>query len=76
VTKIILGVLIFIWAGFSALNAEEAMHFVNEKWFNGQNFEATPKATFPNRRIGYLKEGHKANFIVLQNNPLVNLENI
>lgn len=32
--------------------------------------ETTPKAAFPNRRIGELRDGYKANFLVLDENPL------
>jgi len=35
--------------------------------------ETTPLAIFPQRRIGYLKEGYEANFLVLSNNPLMDL---
>jgi hypothetical protein len=31
----------------------------------------TPRALFPNRRIGRLEEGHEASFLVLNANPLV-----
>jgi imidazolonepropionase-like amidohydrolase len=34
--------------------------------------ENTPKAIYPNRKIGYLKEGHEASFLVLNGNPLDN----
>jgi imidazolonepropionase-like amidohydrolase len=36
--------------------------------------EATPLAIFPKRKIGYLKEGYEASFLVLRNNPLANFE--
>ncbi len=36
--------------------------------------EATPQTIFPNRKIGKLREGYEVNFLVLENNPLVNLE--
>lgn len=33
----------------------------------------TPQAIFPNRKIGRLDEGYEASFLVLSDNPLVNL---
>jgi imidazolonepropionase-like amidohydrolase len=36
--------------------------------------EATPQTIFPNRKIGKLREGYEANFLVLENNPLVSFE--
>jgi imidazolonepropionase-like amidohydrolase len=38
--------------------------------------EETPRSIFPNRRIGLLKAGYEANFIVLDGNPLVDFEQI
>jgi hypothetical protein len=32
--------------------------------------------TFPHRKIGYLREGYEASFIVLRGNPLTNFENV
>jgi imidazolonepropionase-like amidohydrolase len=32
--------------------------------------ENTPATIFPKRRIGYLKEGYEASFLVLAGNPL------
>lgn len=32
--------------------------------------EITPRAIFPTRRIGYLREGYEASFVVLKQNPL------
>lgn len=32
--------------------------------------EATPRAIFPNRRIGRLRDGHEASFLVLADDPL------
>ena len=32
--------------------------------------EVTPKAIFPRRKIGALKEGYEANFLVLEGNPI------
>jgi imidazolonepropionase-like amidohydrolase len=38
--------------------------------------EATPKAIFPNRKIGHLKEGYEASFLVLGGNPIDNFESV
>jgi hypothetical protein len=36
----------------------------------------TPKTIFPNRKIGELKNGYEATFLVLNDNPLANMNNI
>ena len=36
--------------------------------------EATPRAIFPDRRIGRLKEGYGASFLILSENPLNDFE--
>ena len=38
--------------------------------------EVTPQAIFPKRKIGFLREGHEASFLVLDGNPLTNFEEI
>ena len=38
--------------------------------------EATPQAIFPNRRIGFLREGYEASFLALEGNPLENWQNV
>ena len=38
--------------------------------------ETTPQAIFPNRKIGFLRDGYEANFLVLDGNPLTNFEQI
>ena len=38
--------------------------------------EDTPRSIFPNRKIGLLKAGYEANFIVLDGDPLVDFEQI
>ena len=38
--------------------------------------EDTPRSIFPNRKIGLLKAGYEANFIVLDGNPLLDFEQI
>lgn len=36
----------------------------------------TPQSIFPGRRIGFLKEGYEASFLVLNGNPLMDFNNI
>lgn len=36
----------------------------------------TPQSIFPKRKIGEIKEGYEASFLVLQENPLLNIEAI
>jgi len=38
--------------------------------------EGTPRAIFPQRKIGFLREGYEASFLVLDGNPLMNFEEI
>jgi imidazolonepropionase-like amidohydrolase len=38
--------------------------------------EATAQTIFPKRRIGFLKEGYEANFIVLDGDPLQDFSNV
>jgi imidazolonepropionase-like amidohydrolase len=38
--------------------------------------EGTPQTIFPNRKIGQLREGYEASFLVLSNNPIENFERI
>ena len=38
--------------------------------------EATAATIFPKRKIGYLKDGYEANFLVLTGNPLVDFANV
>lgn len=38
--------------------------------------EATPKLIFPQRKIGALKEGYEANFLVLEGNPIEDFSEI
>ncbi|HVE56295.1 MAG TPA: amidohydrolase family protein [Pyrinomonadaceae bacterium] len=38
--------------------------------------EDTPQTIFPNRKIGRLREGYEASFLVLSDNPIDNLERI
>ena len=38
--------------------------------------EVTPQAIFPKRKIGFLRVGYEATFLVLEGNPLTNFEEI
>ncbi len=38
--------------------------------------EITPQAIFPKRKIGFLRKGYEASFLVLDGNPLTNFEQI
>ena len=38
--------------------------------------ENSALTTFPNRKVGYLKEGYEASFLVLDKNPLHEIEEI
>ena len=38
--------------------------------------EATASTIFPKRKIGYLKDGYEANFLVLTNDPLADFANV
>ncbi len=38
--------------------------------------ETTAQTIFPQRRLGFLKEGYEANFIVLDGDPLTNFKNV
>ena len=38
--------------------------------------EDTPRAIFPQRRIGFLREGYEASFLALEGNPLDDWRNV
>ena len=38
--------------------------------------ETSPQTIFPGRKIGYLKNGYEASFLVLKENPLNNIDNV
>ncbi len=38
--------------------------------------EETPQTVFPNRRIGHLREGYEASFLVLSGNPIEDFEQV
>jgi hypothetical protein len=60
---------------------KEAMYFHHFRFFDNLTLlkmwsENTPKAIFPNRKIGKLAEGYEANFLVLEGDPIDKFENI
>ncbi len=38
--------------------------------------ENSAMTTFPNRKIGLLKEGYEASFLVMDSNPLIDIRDI
>ncbi len=38
--------------------------------------EVTPEIVFPDRKIGHLKAGYEASFVMLEANPLDDFENV
>ena len=38
--------------------------------------EDTPRAIFPQRRVGFLRDGNEANFLALEGNPLEDWRNV
>jgi hypothetical protein len=60
---------------------EEAENIYRLKVFDNLNLlkiwtENTPQTIFPNRKIGFLKEGYEASFLALEGNPLEDFSNI
>jgi hypothetical protein len=59
----------------------EAMNLYNLKAFDNLSLlklwcEVTPQTVFPNRKVGRLKEGYEASFLVLEGNPLDDFNNV
>jgi hypothetical protein len=59
----------------------EAMNLYELKAFDNLQLlkmwcETTAQAIFPNRKIGQLKEGYEASFLILGGNPIGNFENV
>jgi hypothetical protein len=59
----------------------EAMNLYNLKVFDNLTLlkmwcETTAETIFPNRKIGQLKEGYEASFLVLGGNPIENFESV
>jgi imidazolonepropionase-like amidohydrolase len=54
---------------------------IKNKYFSNKDFltiyaVTTPKSIFPKRKIGEIKEGYEASFLILNENPLLNIEAI
>jgi predicted amidohydrolase YtcJ len=59
----------------------EAMNLYEMKAFDNLTLlklwsETTARAIFPNRKIGKLKKGYEASFLVLGGNPVENFEHV
>jgi imidazolonepropionase-like amidohydrolase len=59
----------------------EAMFFQQNRFFDNLTIlklwsETTPQNIFPNRKIGLLKPGYEANFLVLDGNPLIDFNHV
>lgn len=52
------------WFNLNNLSYETMLHIMCEN---------TPRAIFPNRKIGKIADGYEASFVVLSDNPLVNI---
>jgi imidazolonepropionase-like amidohydrolase len=66
---------------YGVTSLAEAMNLYDLKVFNSVTLlkmwcETTPIIIFPNRKIGQLKEGYEASFLVLGGNPIDNFENV
>lgn len=61
---------------FGRTLSEELWYLSDNRIFDNRTLlkiavETTPQTIFPNRKIGKLKEGYEASFLVLEKNPLV-----
>ena len=66
---------------YSVTSLAEAMNLYELKVFDNLTLlkiwcETTPQTIFPQRKLGLLKKGYEANFLVLSGNPLENFENV
>jgi hypothetical protein len=66
---------------YSKTSQAEAMSLAGLKIFDNLTLlkmwcEATPMAIFPNRKIGKLRDGHEASFLVLTGNPIQDFMNV
>jgi imidazolonepropionase-like amidohydrolase len=66
---------------FGSTLSPEIFYFHDNKIFNDQTLlkiavETTPQTIFPNRKIGRLRDGYEANFLVLDGNPLEDFNQI
>jgi hypothetical protein len=67
--------------GFEMTAAAEARHLHDLQAFDNLTLlklwcETTPRAIFPDRKIGRLKEGYEASFLVLGGNPVADFANV
>lgn len=66
---------------YSVTSITEAMNLYELKVFDNLTLlkiwcETTPRTIFPQRKLGLLKKGYEANFLVLSGNPLENFEHV
>jgi Amidohydrolase family len=66
---------------FSVTSLTEAMNLYELKVFDNLTLlkiwcETTPQTIFPRRKLGFLKQGYEANFLVLRGNPLEDFEHV
>jgi len=66
---------------FGSTPVDDALHIASLGVFTNLELlkiwsEDTPQTIFPNRRIGFLKDGYEASFLVLGGNPLENFGEI
>jgi len=66
---------------YALTSLSEAMNLHEMKAFDNLTLlklwsETTAQAIFPHRKIGYLKKGYEASFIVLGGNPVENFEHV
>jgi imidazolonepropionase-like amidohydrolase len=77
-----LGVVIALGADdYGKTVSKEIDYLVKYKFFTNPELltiycKQTPQSIFPNRKIGEIKEGFEASFLVLNENPFVNIESI
>ena len=66
---------------YGVTSLAEAMNLYELKVFDNLELlkmwcETTVETIFPNRKIGQLKEGYEASFLVLGGNPIENFESV
>ena len=64
---------------YGSTPVDDVFHLAELKVFNNLELltiwsEATPQTIFPNRKIGKLRAGYEASFLVLNQNPLVDFK--
>ncbi len=73
------GVKLAIGSDHAPTSLAEALHLHDLGVFDNRALltlwcEQTPQAIFPDRRIGRLREGYEASFLVLKENPIDRFE--